>query len=359
MSLNADYLPVKTLELVGYGPINATDVMLLGAGFSRAATCGEAPLMHDFFHQLDEDKYWSLTRFLHRCFENPCDANAETVLVTLDQLAHSPLGRIDTFMDECGSRNAEVRREFNRYCIDRLKKLGPDYSAFMPYVLAASGEHTTVITTNYDNVAEQVLSNREGMKHGVWDTNCPHCRMVRILEYGCRCDLPDSQGVSDGNGTLLKLHGSVAWRICRNAQCDKCDCIVPDPGCRPFEGAGCDMCKGECDPVIVPPSMNKEYDAFEEISRLWLAAAKALRAAESLIMIGFSMPHTDAVIAQLLRCTIGSAKKLRRVAVLDIDPTSPSRRLLETVGDWAHEQVAVNRFVVPIDGADPEWLRHI
>ncbi len=48
----------------------------------------------------------------------------------------------------------------------------------------------------------------------------------------------------------------------------------------------------KCEPVIVPPTWNKTLH-HQEISQVWRAAAKHLREAENIYVIGYSFPESD------------------------------------------------------------------
>jgi hypothetical protein len=222
--------------------VASTDVVFLGAGFSRAATNNKSPLMSDFFGRLDRRKHWQLWRFLEETAGNPLTANVETALLCLDQLSASPLEDVDPFFDQCRARHEDVRRELDIYIIERLGSLKLSAGGWAPQVLARASERTTVITTNYDTVADRILSNRRGLRHRTPDTNCHHCKLCRILFDDCSSRPLDRQFDKSWRGSLLKIHGSIAWRKCNADNCDCRDCLVPDEHCRPFCNDPCPNC---------------------------------------------------------------------------------------------------------------------
>ena len=102
---------MSELEGDRYRDIAKTDVVFLGAGFSRAVTVGASPLMSDFFADLDRREHWILWSFLEQLCDDPKSANVEDALLGLDQLATSPLEGMDPFFDQCRRRQQEVRKE--------------------------------------------------------------------------------------------------------------------------------------------------------------------------------------------------------------------------------------------------------
>ena len=74
----------------------------------------------------------------------------------------------------------------------------------------------------------------------------------------------------------------------------------------------------EPEPVIVPPSWNKA-DYHQTLSNVWSAAAAHLAEAESIFIVGYSLPETDSFFRHLY--ALGSVGKsaLRRIAVFNPD----------------------------------------
>ena len=79
-------------------------------------------------------------------------------------------------------------------------------------------------------------------------------------------------------------------------------------------------CEVEAEPVIVPPSWNKA-DYHLALSNVWAHAAKHLAEAESIFIIGYSLPETDSFFRHLY--ALGSVGKsaLRRIVVFNPDNT--------------------------------------
>lgn len=81
----------------------------------------------------------------------------------------------------------------------------------------------------------------------------------------------------------------------------------------------------EPNPVIVPPSWNKA-DYHQALTDVWAAAAKHLSEAESVFIIGYSLPETDSFFRHLYALgSVGSAA-LRRIFVFNPDESGDTDR---------------------------------
>jgi hypothetical protein len=87
---------------------------------------------------------------------------------------------------------------------------------------------------------------------------------------------------------------------------------------------------------------------------MWQAAGAALKAAESAMIFGFSIPESDDHIVEFLKHTIGSHGNLKKLAIVDIDPEGPLERLKRFVP--IRSNVDATLFRVPIDGSTPSWF---
>ena len=83
--------------------LEQTSVVILGDGFSVAATNGKLPLMRSFFDQLEPEQLPVQHDFVVSKAGDPKKANVESVLLTLDQIRSSPkgvvAGRADRWKD--------------------------------------------------------------------------------------------------------------------------------------------------------------------------------------------------------------------------------------------------------------------
>lgn len=331
-----------------------TSVVLLGAGFSRAVSDGQMPLMAGFFDRLDRRRHKKLHSFLNDVFGSSDQANVEEALVCLDQLSDSPLHGKSAMCRRWTKHGPAVRAELGSYAIERLAFSEIREDNWAANALAEASDKTTVLTTNYDNLAERILSCRPGITHRHEGTNCPHCRMCRLLLDNCECGPSSFTRTPEWRGSLIKLHGSVAWHTCVNDDCMQYQCLVPDAHCRPVQTRRCACCGSVCDPVMVLPTSHKSYERYPEIRRMWDAAYDALKEAESLLVFGFSFPACDALIAQMVRETAVATNQLRRVGVIDVSPDLVIERIKNCLPTGL--DVAFDAFAVPADGTEPAWL---
>lgn len=80
------------------------------------------------------------------------------------------------------------------------------------------------------------------------------------------------------------------------------------------------VCPAATQPFIVPPTWNKA-GKYESIQPVWRRAARELRDAENIIVIGYSIPETDQFFRYLYALgTIGSTR-IKRFWVFDAHPS--------------------------------------
>lgn len=196
---------------------------------------------------------------------------------------------------------------------------------------------SSVITTNYDLCMETALHDGE----------VP-------IDY-CLQDNQPGRGLK-----LIKLHGSLNWGYCQ-----VCKTISPvHPGeflaeqaNRPFPGgkiqlrvgssleSGKHACGGplQKEPFIVPPTWNKTMHQ-SELRAVWSAAARELKDAEEIVVIGYSLPDADFFFRYLLAIGAVGEALIRKFWVIDPDPSENVRsRFREILGTAAEDRFALYR----------------
>lgn len=326
--------------------------MWLGAGFSHAATANELPLMKGFFDQLNAARFAELHSFISA--RGAIDeANVESIIAELDELEEYPLGKGSppTLRSDIDYRT--VRSQLDEYTIHRLCKSNFSPRHWAIEVLLYGGHCATVVTTNYDNLAERVLSSIEGRLHRSACADCHHCRMCAILEEECTCT-PAVQAPTDPwRGSLLKLHGSITWQVCYQPNCQSFECLIPDTRCRSYDNRACQCCGGTTSPVLVQPSARKQYRRFPKLHRMWDAAAVALTRAEDIVVFGYSFPHSDAHIQRLFRDAVAANDSLQAIIVIDVNPDGVISRLRPLCPSG--RDIEITARAVPTDGSVPAW----
>jgi NAD-dependent SIR2 family protein deacetylase len=147
-----------------------------------------------------------------------------------------------------------------------------------------------------------------------------------------------------GTGTalpLLKLHGSLNWGVCD--VCGELQAFNPRHGTRhPVSGGQrvhahdpvtilrltclaekpprCQRCKTGTlrIPVLVPPTWYKEK-GHRALSCVWARAARELREAEYIFVVGYSCPESDSFFRYLYSLGTASSKPLRVLCVVNPD----------------------------------------
>lgn len=332
------------------------DLLWLGAGFSTCVTLGELPIMSNFCDRITEAKYESLYRFMSRWFGNPLLTNIEEVMMAVEQLAHSPLEPRGMRLDLGDDEIYTIRRELALYCHDRLSRHNPDSEHWAFRLLMSVDEHTNILTTNYDTVAESILLRRPGLTHrkDTSDPTCASCKVRLIHELAKQGACDEQRLMVLSRGALLKLHGSIDWVACVNVDCQNRYIISENP----FRfSATCCGCGKKVQPVIVLPSAAKDYEAFPHLRRVWEAAFHALADVERIVVFGFSFPLTDTAIALHFRSCILQNPHIRSIAVIDTHPDLVCDRIQKLVGQDKH--LELNPFVVPINGSIPRWWKPV
>jgi NAD-dependent SIR2 family protein deacetylase len=343
----------KTL-MVPIPNLSDVSVVILGAGFSFAVTDGKMPLMCNFFHGIDKTSYPLLSRFVEAVDGNIETANIEQILLVLDQINSSPKSVLEGWAEEWSDNQCELRKQMTEYCCMRFKA-GFDIPIYnwAASILASCGPNTTVITMNYDNLAERILSNRGYIIHHGSEMNCPHCKMKYLLHRACNCSARENLNDDSWRGSLLKLHGSITWGRCLNEKCCNHQCLVPDELCRPFQPCCCRFCGELYSPVMVMPTMSKNLNEIPEIKIMWQSARKAISDAESIFIFGFSLPSSDELLIQMIRNSIHCNKKLKRLSVIDRKPDKVIERFKRCIPD--DYNLNVSQYVVS-SVEPPEWF---
>jgi hypothetical protein len=332
-----------------------TSLVILGAGFSFAATDAGTPLMHGYFDKLTKSEFPDLYDFvLEVGCSQTCplvsDANVERVLLALEQAKNSNELVLNGWFEQWIPRIQSIRDQLGMYTLSRLGDgITIDDENWAANILASTGFETSYISLNYDNVAEKILSARLGTKH-LRNPNCPHCKMVDLLDYSCSCGENRRDIGRRWHGSLMKLHGSIAWRRCVCESCCAKECISADRSCMPFREIKCKYCHKPCVPVMVFPTMSKNLREVPQIGTMWQAARAALEEAETILFFGFSLPTSDELFCQLMRNSCKKLRKLRKVGAIDLSPDavlSRFRMAVDPTCEIAYVPLPVEKNSVP------------
>lgn len=309
-------------------------VIFLGAGFSRA---WNLPVMSEFFNFAadssritDEDKkFLTELRRRARLGSSILDMRGDNLEDTLSFCLMAKLldrtqqtGALSTFDRLC----VILQRIYSTFAVTNFRFKTPlAQGAFK--LLGPAGEErvssTTVITTNYDVVAESMM-----MLGG-----CPARLPVKATSrtepdymvshhlYSDRSDAP----------LICKLHGSLNWFIRPDNE------LVVEDRCVPMDfstGQG-SMVATSFDrynnpdgvaPFIVPPTLFK-WENNPVIRNTWDQASEAMRNAEILRFVGYSFPESDTYMRYFLAAGLYDNVGLREISVVDPNATAICDRL--------------------------------
>jgi hypothetical protein len=262
--------------------------------------------MKGFFREeevLYSKEYSHLKEFIGKRFpKTPInDLNMEEVITHLELI-------LEGFRWDPGevSTQYQARMEFSRYVKNRLKlgSKNPICEKHLTLFKEIKNEES-IITLNYDLVVDNVLYylNKNGNDELV---NGPLRRGYMLIEvrtpYGGK--LSSSLPIGKG-GLYIKLHGSIDWLYCPNPACFNNQHFLPNcidsPDSHNNIGDPCGICGTGYDIAIVPPSMKKSFEKFPKLGLLWHVAFEKLRGAETIIMIGMSLPESDYYLRWLIR----------------------------------------------------------
>ncbi len=295
-------------------PGNKT-VYFLGAGASRA-DFPDIPLMDNLLHEIVRTRPAQdlFTDFLVGVFGRgilDAPANPEHIpriddLFTLIDASLS--GRGPSPAGRSREELIEIRRHLTA-SIGRVvaRAVGAGLGRTAIRFAKALPEGSTLVSTNYDIVMDSALLERRprnvnygvAVREAVQRLDAP--RQGRFDEMHHFRPLPDSEAiVRTGGIPLLKLNGSLNWLYC--PRCDELDItlsqstgavlILDDP-----ELGRCsqERCTSPYETVLVGPSLEQRYENHF-LSATWARAEKALREAEALVIIGYSLPEADFLV---------------------------------------------------------------
>ncbi|HEX7132905.1 MAG TPA: SIR2 family protein [Iamia sp.] len=283
------------------------DVLVLGAGFSRAAsddfplTDELGNLVRDQLKELQPSRWLPQQRFENGSFEAWLTSIAEDQpdLSTGDNEERHALF----------TRSTELTRSI---LLDRQGAEPERLPNWLRrFIWLSHCQRSVVITFNYDTVVEDAV-DAAGIDAG------PDARVGR---YDVLDHLPPRrfglQPATEPHPTfdLLKLHGSVDWYWEPRDVTGATIAWSPDrrpPGLSPF---------------LTPPAASKSSFYANPISReLWRRAGSALSETSRLAIVGYSLPASDLTVSGMLQ------RHLRvddvEIVVVNPDPEPVSARLI-------------------------------
>ena len=345
-------------------------VYFLGAGFSAGSGY---PLGHDLLARAlaiaDAPSFrslWADSRWLDRFFPGHAAGSFEGVdaelLLTLLDLASIRARRwfdsrralLDRGEPESAAlaghrgwkRILEAQADLHmalRGCIERFDSESAN-RGLQPYVAsfaARARAGDVIVTTNFDTLAERALQYR-----GKWRIETGYglplsiAHIVEHRDFEAKWEWTDINDPAHPNIIVLKLHGGLGWHV-GDAGVPLMDVfrahkITPNIEYLPDKGS---LFFGGSSTLLWPTYVKSTLPgAWKQI---WTRAGEALRAADELIVCGYSLPESDTAIRALLLASASSP-----FAITVVDPclevadrwesllSRPVRHHAATVEDW-------------------------
>jgi hypothetical protein len=257
------------------------------------------------------------------------------------------------------ARNADNRALFIRVTKAlrevMMQRQNDAYAAGPPWWLrrlvgAMHFSHSTAMTFNYDMMVEATVS-----QSGLFDGDGNRVRADDIVRYMPRLVEAPSRGGglrpmpgAARSFRYIKLHGSLDtfWVLGDSAGETIARWSLSGGWNRPViesEDERRHALPGR-EPFLVPPTATKSAFYANPLSRqLWQDAAAALREADEVVLIGYSIPVTDMVTSGMLGDALGS--NASRITIVNPNPDGVRDRLTDL-------GIEVSR-IGSIDGPDP------
>lgn len=300
-----------------YDTENKGVVFVLGAGFTKAFI-QEAPLLTDPYPLDGLLKKYSPKNFAqaHKILQLEIKRSEATGRFDLERL----MTRLDSSMPHDFDLKVvqlieQLRHDLyddfvNRLIsVNRQRQIPPLLAAFAKWCVEYKAD---VVTFNYDDFLDQALwavsgDYSEPFSGKYWHPNSGYgfcCPPAEVLVQGHMYSMGHSSTL------LLKLHGSINWRVKRGAARPfQLDTVMHGSSwCMPpnivtHDAEVVERHLEQIRFVVLPVLMKSELIREPCFRLLWSEAYKRMRKATRVVFIGYSMPRTDIAAS----CLFGEA----------------------------------------------------
>lgn len=277
-------------KLMGNTPFQTVRLYHYGRGWP------EGPIHNTFDAGSHGEHLWShaeeFMEYLDMASTKEHSALAARLELTLDGPLILP--RPGYVKPSAAEMSAAARRLVAAECCAFLENANIASERWAPYVRWANSlrAQDTVVTFNYDRVLEKIDA-----KYTMVVTGADQLTEAREAK---RCP-------------ILKLHGSVDWKLKSNA----IEAIAD-----PEFALSCE----DVDLAIATPGPKKAtHSKSPAFASLWSAAETALKAADAIVFVGYRFPPTDAIARDRLLGAIGQTAALAFHVVLGNSPSDAAR----------------------------------
>lgn len=305
------------------------EIFVLGAGFSKAFF-EDAHLLFMERKKFDEneiEKHKYAYKIYKLALDKNDNVNVEKLMTrlsgrmpydyNLDEKTQLELDWLLTYISSIYIKNLNNAKEgkihkeelekFAKYCIDN---------------------GTNCITFNHDDYLDEALWRVSADSNKCWHPDYGYGFFCRSSESLLRAW---SFGPNDIPMSLLKLHGSINWRIKKGYLCQykTVDSIVHHENWIKFPGQIILEDYLEEEPFFIPPVLDKSEFADEPVLRMvWSRAFKELSGANKIKFIGYSFPNTDSIIESLFRESIKEDTKIEVISYQEDEDSKDKENLI-------------------------------
>jgi hypothetical protein len=334
-----------------------SQVFLLGSGFSRAVS-SQLPTLKDLSEAVVDNLKMKGKPDIPEA-SSPIAKNFEQ---WLSYLIESPpwlsdgerLRNRGAFSDVAGAVHDVLQERENAV---RDHEDCPEWLAHL--VRYWQQNQCSVITFNYDTLVEAAWAEQaDSGQQSVMDLY-----PIPLSFTGSRTGAVLGGGQRPPGMQLLKLHGSLNWRY-SGPDSPPGDIIyvtgIPRAWTLDKDTGGDDMLSSDRDPMIIPPTAVKSsYYGNRTLRRLWALAAAALREADELVIMGFSLPESDLIVSSMLATNFEINDKSTITPVDFSDPVVG--RVLHTFGLEIDDRGVIDEHVIAQyagleENALPKWV---
>jgi hypothetical protein len=205
---------------------------------------------------------------------------------------------------------------------------------------------STVITLNYDTLIERVASTTYEAKRRPIPTG--HLYPIRLtpatVQGGIQFLHSNENDRPQDTFKLFKLHGSTNWFYSGRSDFFGEELFyVPCNGgvdgvfdiAEGRDADNVDWCRlGGKSALIIPPTLDKTvFFQHEALRSMWFQAGQAIRSADRLICLGYSLPKSDLTMAQFLKSCAPAKQTCFEIVNLE----QRDQHFAETIGGDIYE----------------------
>ncbi|MBI2070282.1 MAG: SIR2 family protein [Elusimicrobia bacterium] len=315
-------------------------VFIFGAGATRGAfedSKFSPPIDRDFFDIAGQLQGHGTDSLARQVLNSVWDLYGETRGISLERYyrdieTREVIGRFVKPPNQpmrWGRRRMELEELIRRVyihtaCDTEGPSFSPKASSIHRDILKHLTAGDTIVTFNYDLVIEESFA-----QSSLWQPTDGYGVKVHGGTRGwCRNWLKsrkesEAETITESSISLLKLHGSLNWRLYNNQQIRLKD--------RPYVVRRNRNNKPGIENIaILPPGWKKEGIERQPYSTFWRMAGGKLQNCKSIVILGYSLPETDLLAQALFAEVIRSrAARSRRNYLKQLYLADPSETVKE------------------------------